>query len=45
MNASVKVEEAKKCKMKIIVAVLVIMQISVTIISRDGELLGAVTLL
>jgi len=29
MNAHVKVEEAKKCKMKILVAVLVVMQISI----------------
>jgi len=39
MNAHMKVEEARKCKMKILVAVLFVMQISVTIISSDGKLL------
>jgi len=39
MNACMKVEKAKKYKTKILVAVLVVMPISVTIISiaRDGE--------
>jgi len=51
MNACVKVEEAKKCETKILVAVLrvlVLLQLSVTIISRDCKLLawwGAVTFL
>jgi len=35
----VKVKEAEKCETKIPVAVLVVMQVSITIISRDGELL------
>jgi len=39
MNVHVKVEKAKKYEMKILIAVLVVMHISVTIISRDGELL------
>jgi len=39
MNACIKVE-AKKFKTKILIVILVVMQISVTIISRDGELLG-----
>jgi len=39
MNACTCVEEAEKCKMNILVVVSFVMQISITIISRDGGLM------